>query len=101
MQIDKVNDNLYNIKDLFSRSQAEHQMKEAIYEIKSWLDNTEFNFFVHKIESGEINLIREWKDLTSKISDNISLLSSLKESKYYDNFADEIKVYDEKMIKLD
>jgi len=54
IQIDKVNDNIYKIKDLFSRSQSEYQMKEAIYEIKSWLDNTEFNFYIHKLDSGEI-----------------------------------------------
>lgn len=45
-------------------------------------------------------MIREWKELTSKVSDNLSLVSSLKESKYAPRFADKIEEFEVKLSRI-
>jgi hypothetical protein len=39
--------------------------------------------YSYKFESDTFNIIKEWKDLTLQISDNISLLGSVKDSKFF------------------
>jgi dynein heavy chain 2 len=46
-------------------------------------------------------LIREWKEMTSKVSDNMALVSSLKESRWVGKFLQTIEAYESKIGKVE
>lgn len=89
------------IKDLALRAQGEVSLREAITELKAWCDNTEFEMIEHQAGGRGTPLIREWKDLMTKVSDNQALLASLKESKFYSKFNDQIEQFESKMGGID
>jgi dynein heavy chain 2 len=45
---------------------------------------------VYEGKKGKCPLIREWKEMSSKVSDNMSLVGSLKESRWVGKFAEQI-----------
>lgn len=47
-----------------------------------------------------VPLVKEWKDVTTAVSDNESLLNSLKDSPYYAYFQDEAQAWEAKLIFL-
>lgn len=91
-KLGNVNEQVNKIKELYSRAYGEQQIRESISDIKSWFEVTEFNFYSYKCESGTFNLIKEWKDLTLQISDNLSLLGSVKDSKFFQKYAENINL---------
>ena len=93
----KAND----IKELALRAQGEVSLREAIQELKAWCENTEFEMTEYTTNGRMTPLIREWKDLMTKVSDNQALLASLKESKFYGKFTDQIEQFESKMGGID
>lgn len=90
------------IKELCLRAQGEVAIREAITELRVWSETHEFNTSDHVTNSGDkIVLIKDWKDLMTYISDNLALLASLKESKYFGPFADSITQFEFKISFLD
>jgi dynein heavy chain 2, cytosolic len=61
-------------------------LREAIQELKIWTEEARFELTSLVSNGKETPLIKEWKELMTKVSDNQSLLSSLKESKYFLRF---------------
>lgn len=58
-------------------------------ELKVWLETTEFELVNHKTSDNiEIGIIKEWKDLLTKVGDQQALLGSLRDSKYASRFVD-------------
>lgn len=70
------------IKDLGARAQGEVSLREAIQELRAWCDQTEFVLTDYVGGKGRtVPLIKEWKDIMNQVSDNQSLLISMKESR--------------------
>ena len=89
------------IKDLALRAQGEISLREAIQELKVWCETTEFEMTEYQANNRMTPLIKEWKDLMTKVSDNQALLASLKESKFYAKFNDQIEQFENKMGGID
>ncbi|KAL4440929.1 hypothetical protein ABPG74_009342 [Tetrahymena malaccensis] len=93
----KMND----LKDLAARAQGEVALREAIQELKQWCDTYDFELTEHNSNGRQTPLIKEWKDLLTKVSDNQSLLASMKESKFYARFQDQIEGFEQKLGGVD
>ena len=89
------------IKELNGRVQAEVALREAVKELSEWCDVTKFEFTEYKKNDRITPLIKEWKDLMTEVSDNLDLLSSIKESKHADTFKNKIDFFDRKMGGLE
>lgn len=90
------------LKELNSRAQAEHSIREALRELELW--GAAAQFVLTKFQdskSTEAPIIKDWKDLFSAVGDNQALLSSLKDSPYYKNFEDKCTVWEQKLGTLD
>lgn len=74
------------IKELQARAQGEITLREAIFELRTWCDTSEFELTEYSSNNRTTPLIKEWKELMTKVSDNQSLLGSLKESKFISRF---------------
>lgn len=82
--IEKAND----IRELQARATGEVTLREAIFELRTWCDTSEFELSEYTNNNRTTPLIKEWKELMTKVSDNQSLLGSLKESKFIARFKD-------------
>ncbi|EGD76743.1 dynein heavy chain isotype 1B [Salpingoeca rosetta] len=93
--------NVPALKDLHSRAQGEVTIREALHEVDLWGASATFTLSSFEDCNGqEIPLIKEWKELLSKLGDNQSLLSSLKDSPYYPAFADKAGLWEQKLAEL-
>jgi hypothetical protein len=66
-----------------------------------WWETAEFELTVYEGKRNKCHLIREWKEMTSKISDNMGLVTSLKESKWVGKFLSAIESYELKIGKVE
>ena len=90
------------LANLAARAQGEVTIRDAVDELKTWAEQTEFALLEHKtVNTKSTSLIKEWKDLFTKLSDQASLVSSLKESPYFPPFADQVKEFEDKIGLLD
>ncbi len=94
------------LRHLASRAKGEVTIREAVEELQVWIDNAQFELTTHettkeKEKEKKVALIKGWKDLFVKIGDELSLLSSLKESPYFEPFADRVGALEEKFCTLD
>ena len=89
------------IKELQARSQGEVTIREAIQELRVWCDEATFSLFEHVQNDRVTPLIKDWKELLTQVSDNQSLLSSLKESRYFSRFSDQVVQFETKLSSLD
>lgn len=58
------------IKELAARAVGEITLREAILELKTWCESAEFELTDYTNNNRTTPLIREWKDLMTKVSDN-------------------------------
>lgn len=89
------------IRDLVARAQGELTLREALEELVKWCAEREFELGVHSSESKPLPLVREWKDLSTQVSDNISLATSLRDSRFAAKFQEEIDRFVERFSTLD
>ena len=80
-----------DIKELADKAQGEVTIREAINELRNWCDSTEFVLSEYESNGRTTPLIKEWKEVITQVSDHQSLIASLKESRYYNSFADSIQ----------
>lgn len=59
-------------------------------ELKTWQETCEFELTDYQSNGRTTPLIKEWKEMMTKVSDNQSLLGSLKENKFIDRFKDQM-----------
>jgi dynein heavy chain 2 len=76
------------IKELADKAQGEVTIREAINELRNWCESTEFVLSDYESNGRTTPLIKEWKEVITQVSDHQSLIASLKESRYYNSFAD-------------
>lgn len=89
------------IKELCDRAQGEVSIRDAINEISIWCQTAEFSLVMHNSNGRETPLIKEWKDVITKISDHQSLIMAVKESQYSAGFQAEIADFEQKFGGLD
>jgi len=97
------------IDQLAARAQGEVTIREAVQELRAWADQAEFALLEHQCTSSAANnhtsavthLIKDWKQLFTKLSDQQSLVASLKESPYFGPFADTAMQFATKLALLD
>ena len=79
------------IKDLCDKAQGEVTIREAINELRIWCENTEFILTDYESNGRTTPLIKEWKEVITQVSDHQSLILSLKESRYFQGFSDQVE----------
>jgi dynein heavy chain 2 len=89
------------IKDLSDKAQGEVTIREAINELRVWCDTTEFNISDYASNGRTTPLIKEWKEIITAVSDHQSLIMSLKESRYFQSFADQIEQFERRFGGID
>jgi dynein heavy chain 2 len=94
--------NISKIIDLNLRAEGEVSIREAIQELEIWGASACFTLFEHKdTRQCSIYLIKDWKETLTQIGDNLSMLQSLKDSPYYQNFADRAATWEKKLSECD
>ena len=89
------------LRELNARAQGEVAIREAIQEVAVWATETSFTTTDYEQGGRTTPLIKDWKDLTTTVSDLQSLLSSLKDSPFFAAFADTVAQYETKLGMLD
>eukprot|EP00760_Papus_ankaliazontas_P016261 PhM_4_TR16775/c0_g1_i1/m.22691/K10414/DYNC2H, DNCH2; dynein heavy chain 2, cytosolic len=87
------------IRGLHARVLGELQLREALHDVRSWARDATFTLV--QTDAVRVRLITDWKDLVTAVSDNQSLLGSLKDSPYFAPFADEATKWEHKFVLLD
>jgi dynein heavy chain 2 len=89
------------IKELSDKAQGEVTIREAIRELAVWCDSAEFILTDYENNGRKTPLIKEWKEIITQVSDNQSLMLSLKESRYFAGFADQVEQFEKKLGGVD
>eukprot|EP00842_Homolaphlyctis_polyrhiza_P004738 jgi/Hompol1/5265/HPOL_004290-RA len=101
-QRDAILAKIDEIKELNSRANGEVAIREAVQELDIWGASASFSLTDYQdAKGGRLQLIKEWKETLTQIGDNQSLLSSLKDSPYFKNFADKAHMWEQKLSELD
>jgi len=95
-------DHADDLKSLVSRAQGEVSIREALRELEMWGASTNFSLTPYKDSSGrELSIIKDWKELVNQVGDNQCLLQSLKDSPYYEGYADKAGIWETRLAELD
>ena len=70
-------------------------------QVKTWSEEASFSLAWHEENGRRTALIKDWKDMTTSVSDMQSLLGSLKDSPFFGAFADTVSQYETKLALLD
>ncbi|KAH9247140.1 hypothetical protein BASA81_015283 [Batrachochytrium salamandrivorans] len=90
------------IKELNNRANGEVAIRDAIQELDIWGAGALFSLTDYQdAKGGNIQLIKDWKETRVQVGDNQSLLSSLKDSPYFINFAEKVHTWEHKLSELD
>ncbi|CAG0920502.1 unnamed protein product, partial [Notodromas monacha] len=90
------------LKEINGRAQAEVSIRQALDKLDVWAFDCKFTFREHKDSVGrDISLIKEWKDIVSKVGDHQMVLQSVKDSPYYDAFSGRANEWETKLADLD
>eukprot|EP00049_Salpingoeca_infusionum_P001770 m.50835 g.50835 ORF g.50835 m.50835 type:complete len:4155 (+) comp11193_c0_seq1:125-12589(+) len=99
---DQLAANEAHLKDLYSRAQGEVTIRDALHEVDVWGAGATYAFTEYvTCNSATVHIIKDWKELLTKLGDNQSLLSSLKDSPYFPPFADKAALWEGKLSELD
>jgi dynein heavy chain 2 len=90
-----------DLKELVDRAQGEVTIREAINELRVWCDSTEFSLTEYASNGRTTPLVAEWKDIVTAVSDHQSLILSLKESRFFAGFAEQIEALEKRFSGVD
>ena len=90
-----------DLRELNARAEGEIAIRKAIEEASVWGQETVFSLTEYVNNKRTTPLIKDWRDMTSSVSDLQSLLGSLKDSPFFGAFAETVKQYEEKLVLLD
>lgn len=100
-KLDLVVEKADELKELTARAIGEVTIRDAVMEVSAWFEQTEFAFLDHPVKGGIVPLIKDWKDMMGSVSDMQSLCGSLKDSRYFMPFKDQVDKFEEKLALLD
>ena len=89
------------IRELCDKAQGEVTIREALNELRNWFDDAKFLIVEYESLGRSTPLIKEWKEVITQVSDHQSLIISLKESRFFVGFADEIGQFEQKLGSID
>jgi dynein heavy chain 2 len=89
------------IKELSDKAQGEVTIREAINELRVWCDSTEWVVSDYQSNGRTTPVIKEWKEVMTQVSDHQSLIMSLKESRYFTSFSDQIEQFEKRFGGID
>ena len=89
------------IKELHARAQGEVGIREAIHDLKLWCETAEFSLLDHIQDGRTTPLIKDWKEITSQVSDKQALMLNLKELRFYSRFEDQVGQFESKLSDVD
>lgn len=90
------------INHLAARAQGEVTIREAVQELQVWAEEASFTLTTHTTaDNRATHLIKGWKDLFTVVSDQQSLVASLKESPYFAPFKAVSEVFEVKLSVVD
>jgi dynein heavy chain 2 len=89
------------IKILADKAQGEVTIREALNELREWCDATEFETSEYESNGRKTHLVKEWKEIITQVSDKQSLIISLKESRFFASFSDQIEQFEKKFGGID
>jgi dynein heavy chain 2 len=90
-----------DLKELVDRALGEVTIREAINELRIWCDSTEFELTEYKSNDRTTPLVKEWKEIITAVSDHQSLIISLKESRFFSSFAEQIEALEKRFSGVD
>ncbi|CAK5049316.1 unnamed protein product [Meloidogyne enterolobii] len=94
--------NLEKLKELNARAHGEVSIREAIQELEMWAAQADFSLTDYKHASGaSLKIVKEWKPILNQVRDNQALISSLRNSSYYAQFAEQIGIWERKISDLE
>eukprot|EP00796_Vickermania_ingenoplastis_P008408 gene8408-5889_t len=96
MVIEKQSD----IKKLHARAEGEIQIREALQDLRVWALEANFTLISPADSNLNVLLITEWKDVMTQVSENQALVASLKDSPFYQHFADEAAGWESKLLAV-
>jgi dynein heavy chain 2 len=77
-------------------------IRQALDKLDVWAFDCKFAFRDHKDSVGhDVRLIKEWKDIISKVGDHQMVLQSVKDSPYYEAFSGRANEWETKLADLD
>jgi dynein heavy chain 2 len=100
-KLDVVIEKTDELKELTARAIGEVTIRDAVMEVSAWFEQTDFSFLDHPVKGGTVPLIKDWKDMMGSVSDMQSLCGSLKDSRYFTPFKDQVDKFEEKLALLD
>jgi dynein heavy chain 2 len=100
-KLDVILEKADELKELTARAIGEVTIREAVMEVFTWFEQTEFCLMDHPTKAGSVPLIKDWKDMMSSVSDKQNLCSSLKDSRFFGPFKDQVDKFEEKLALLD
>jgi dynein heavy chain 2 len=99
---DVIQRKVEDIKFLAARAQGEVALREALADLQSWCENTQFVFYEFTDQQKIIlNLVKEWTDILTEVGDNQAILQNISDSKFCMNFTDQIEMFQNKLGGLD
>ncbi|CAE7570289.1 DYH1B [Symbiodinium sp. CCMP2456] len=100
-RLDIIVEKVDELKELTARAIGEVTIRDAVMEVSAWFEQAEFNFMDHAVRGGFVPLIKDWKDLMSEVSEKQNLCGSLKDSRFFGPFKDQVDKFEEKLTLLD
>jgi len=89
------------LKELADKAQGEVTLREAIRDLKVWCETAEFTLTEYETNGRTTPLIKEWKEVITAVSDNQALIMSLKESRFFSSFADQVEQFEKRLGGID
>lgn len=94
--------NIDAIKFLASKALGEVALRETLADLGTWCDTTKYEFSDFKDQQGvELQLVKEWSDIITRVSENQVMLQSVRDSKYASGFKDQLEAFEIKLSGLD
>ncbi|GET89825.1 dynein heavy chain, putative [Leishmania tarentolae] len=88
------------LKHLHARAHGEIQLREALQDMRTWALDAVFTLTAPTESASKVRLITDWKEIMTQVSDNQSLVNSLKDSPFFVHFADEASGWESKLVAL-
>lgn len=99
---DVIHKKIDEIKFLAARAQGEIALREALTDLQSWCETTNFTFYEYvDQEKVSVQLVKEWTDILTEVGDNQVILQNIKDSKFSLNFRDQIELFETRLGGLD
>jgi len=91
-----------SLKILVAQAQGEITIRETLNESRAWLESAQFCFSQYEspADGSRLPVIKAWRELFADLGDQMSVVSSLKDSPFFGPFADVALSHETKLSDL-